>query len=84
MDYKHFKYDRSEMGIFLKKKKEQGYRCAYTNEPIVLGLNANLGRIPPIFRFPELEKGLDNVEWVSAKVHHKFIEFCQIISQLIV
>lgn len=68
------------MVILLKKKlKEQYHRCAYTNEPIVLDLNANLGSILPIFRFPELEKGSDNVEWVFAKVHHKFIEFCQII-----
>ena len=77
-------------GLALKEKLDaQNYCCAYTNEPLVLGKNAQLDHILPVSRFPELRGDLDNVEWVAAKVNHaknamtkdEFLAFCKIISQ---
>ena len=52
-----------------KKLKAQNYRCAYTGELIVLGLNDSLDHILPISRFPELRSDPANVEWVTRKVN---------------
>lgn len=91
--YWHFKDARTEIAVLFKKKLEaQNYCCAYTNEPLVLGLNTELDHILPVSRFLELVKDLDNIEWVLTKVNHanksmtrdEFLEFCKIISKRVV
>lgn len=42
----------------------QGWRCAYTGVPIVLGENDSIDHIKPISRFPELRYDVSNLEWV--------------------
>jgi 5-methylcytosine-specific restriction endonuclease McrA len=52
-----------------QKLKDQNYRCAYTGEEIILGLNDSLDHILPISKFPELRSDPANVEWVTRKVN---------------
>jgi 5-methylcytosine-specific restriction endonuclease McrA len=52
-----------------EKLKSQNYRCAYTGELIVLGVNDSLDHILPISRFPELRHDPANTEWVTRKVN---------------
>lgn len=52
-----------------QKLKDQNYRCAYTSEEIILGLNDSLDHILPISKFPELRNDPTNVEWVTRKVN---------------
>lgn len=52
-----------------QKLKDQNYRCAYTGEKIILGLNDSLDHILPISRYPELRSDPFNVEWVTRKVN---------------
>lgn len=52
-----------------EKLRQQNYRCAYTGEEIILGLNDSLDHILPIVHFPELRSDPTNVEWVTRKVN---------------
>ena len=55
-----------EAEYILKKLQAQSYRCPYTGEKLILGLNAQLDHIKPRSRFPKLLGDLDNLEWISA------------------
>lgn len=55
--------------IIGQKLKDQNYRCAYTGEEIILGLNDSLDHILPTSKFPELRNDPANVEWVTRKVN---------------
>jgi len=55
--------------LISEKLKAQNYRCAYTGEPIELGVNDSLDHILPTSRFPELRTDPANVEWVTRKVN---------------
>lgn len=52
-----------------QKLHDQNYRCAYTGELIVLGLNDSLDHVLPISKFPKLRSDPTNVEWVTRKVN---------------
>lgn len=52
-----------------QKLKAQNYRCAYTGEEIILGLNDSLDHILPISKYPELRHDPENTEWVTRKVN---------------
>lgn len=56
-------------GLIGQKLRDQNYRCAYTGEKIILGLNDSLDHILPISKFPELRSDPANVEWVTRKVN---------------
>jgi len=56
--------------IMLDRLKQQDYKCPYTGEQIILGINAHLDHIKPKSRFPELATDLNNIEWVSAVINH--------------
>lgn len=43
--------------------------CAYTGEPIALGVNAALDHIFPVSRFPDKAKDPENVCWVTREVN---------------
>jgi hypothetical protein len=54
----------------LKDKLEaQGYRCAYTGRPLVLGVNASIDQIFPTSQFPERISDPLNIEWVDKSVN---------------
>lgn len=55
--------------IIGQKLKGQNYRCAYTGEEIILGLNDSLDHVLPVSKFPELRSDPTNVEWVTRKVN---------------
>ena len=76
--------------IGLKKQLvKQNYKCPYTGELLILGVNASLDHIKPASRFPELIGTLSNMEWVSKEVNRikgamtkeEFISFCHMISK---
>jgi hypothetical protein len=55
---------------FIKAKLDaQGWKCAYTGEVLVLGVNDSLDHIFPAFHFPELKNDPCNTEWVTRKVN---------------
>jgi len=47
---------------------KQNYKCAYTGEPLILGLNASIDHIKPIFKYPELQYDINNIQWVTKKL----------------
>ncbi len=47
----------------------QGWTCAYTGEPLRLGINASVDHIYPISRFPERAHDIGNLEWVCLSVN---------------
>ena len=78
------------MGKKLEEKLiSQNYRCPYTNEILIPGINCHLDHIYPKHRFPELSSDINNVEWVSEKVNlakrvmtkKEFIDFCKTVCQ---
>lgn len=48
---------------------QQGGRCAYTNQLLTPGLSATLDHKFPSKRFPDLDRNLDNLEWVDRYVN---------------
>jgi hypothetical protein len=56
--------------LLKEKLVEQNYRCPYTGNLLVLGVNASIDHIYPQSRFPELISNPDNFEWVDIKVNH--------------
>jgi hypothetical protein len=66
-----FRYFRTrEHGdALLRMLNEQKWRCAYTGEPLVLGVNDSLDHKNPRSRYPEQALGLDNLEWVTRLVN---------------
>lgn len=62
----------------------QNRLCAYTNKPLVLGVNASLDHILPRSRFPHLRSEPSNTHWVDASInsmkhnmtHEEFIAVC--------
>lgn len=65
---------------------QQG-RCAYTGEPLVLGVNASLDHILPTSRFPGRSCDPTNAEWVERRVNEmkrdrtpdEFLELIEVI-----
>lgn len=78
--------DRIESGRIVKEiMVKQNYRCPYTGEVLVPGINCSLDHILPRSRFKELITNIDNLEWVTKLVnrskydmtkeeYYKFIE----------
>ena len=64
--------------------KSQDYRCAYTGEELVPGVNASLDHIVPISYAANMAADLNNMEWVSLQVNlmkrepdrSKFLDIC--------
>ncbi len=78
----------TEIANILKQKLvSQNYKCPYTGEILIPGVNCHLDHIYSKHRFPELKSNLDNVEWVSEKANiakqtmtkKEFTDFCGII-----
>lgn len=49
--------------------KQQGCRCTYTGDKIILGLNDSLDHILPAHHYPKLKDSPDNVEWVTREIN---------------
>jgi len=49
--------------------EEQGCKCSYTGQEIVLGENDSLDHVLPKKRFPDKRKDLDNIQWVTRRVN---------------
>ncbi len=73
--------------ILKEKLVAQGFRCAYSGEPIVPGINASIDHIVPSSRGGSPEA--HNLQWVSKIVnlmktsmtHDEFIAMCKRISE---
>lgn len=53
----------------LEKLEKQNRQCAYTKEPLILGLNDSIDHIYPVKRFPNQRHDLANFEWVTRQVN---------------
>jgi hypothetical protein len=47
----------------------QDYRCPYTGEQLVLGVNDSVDHKYPVARFPERAHDPNNIEWVSRPIN---------------
>lgn len=47
----------------------QDYRCSYTGDQLILGLNTSLDHIYPKTKFPELARSVDNMQWVCLDIN---------------
>lgn len=52
-----------------EKLEQQGGRCPYTGERLVLGVNASVDHVLPVSRFPERRTDPRNVEWVTRRIN---------------
>lgn len=82
---KIFKRSDAELTkILLDRFKNHPY-CYYTDEKLILGLNASLDHKQSVSNHPELAKDIDNLVWVSWRVNwtkrafneDEFINFCK-------
>jgi len=55
--------------VLQAKWKEQGGRCPYTGELLILGRTATVDHIHPQSRFPELATDPSNMEWTSDRIN---------------
>jgi hypothetical protein len=60
---------RKHWTVLRQKLIEQEYRCAYTGELLILGVNDSLEHICPAQRYPELARDPMNTEWVTREVN---------------
>lgn len=79
---------KSGLWMSLKEKLEaQNFKCAYTGEAIVPGINASIDHIVPASRGGS--DGPENLQWVSKVInlmktsmtHDEFIAMCKRISE---
>lgn len=47
----------------------QDYKCVYTGETIILGVNDSLDHKLPFAHFPENRYDMNNLEWVTRKIN---------------
>lgn len=79
---------RSKGQLLAERFEEQGGRCPYTGDVLIIGVNASIDHILPISRFPERARDVANVEWVRYDVNimkRNFTkaEFLEIISSIV-
>ena len=55
--------------VLRDKLIQQNYRCAYSGDTLVPGMNAAVDHKLPYCRFPEHRYDPDNVEWVTLEVN---------------
>jgi hypothetical protein len=73
----------------LKQQLEmQGYKCAYTGDALILGVNDSADHKFPISRFPEQASDATNIEWVRRDINgmkrdRTPDEFRQLLSQIL-
>jgi transposase-like protein len=68
--------------------ERQQFRCVYTGETLVPGVNMSLDHIMPTSRFPHLAGEITNVQWVTKKInvmkgartHDEFVALCRLIA----
>ncbi len=53
----------------LKKLETQQFRCVYSGDEIVLGVNDSIDHIYPKSRYPELALDVSNIQWVTRIVN---------------
>ena len=49
--------------------EKQNFKCAYTNETLILGVNASIDHKFPASRFPDLYNDVDNLQWVTKSIN---------------
>lgn len=68
--FRVLKTAKIDMAKRLQEKMDaQNWECPYTGTKLVLGLNCHLDHRLPIVRFPEFQRELWNLEWVSSEVN---------------
>lgn len=60
---------RRHWAVLLTTLERQEWKCAYTGEPLVLGVNDSIDHIYPIARFPERRSDPHNIEWVVRRIN---------------
>lgn len=55
--------------VLAEKLEGQNYRCAYTGDKLILGLNDSIDHILPASRYPQYKTDPANVEWVTREVN---------------
>lgn len=55
--------------VLLVILEDQGYRCSYTGEQLVLGVNDSIDHILPRSRYPDLTLDPSNIQWVTRVVN---------------
>jgi 5-methylcytosine-specific restriction endonuclease McrA len=55
--------------ILLNILEKQDYRCAYTGEKLILGVNDSIDHILPRSRYPDLTLDPSNIQWVTRVIN---------------
>lgn len=60
---------RRKIGVLIELFKKQEGKCFYTNEPIMIGVNASIDHIKPRSKNKELAQCSDNLVWAHREVN---------------
>lgn len=55
--------------LLKEKLQNQNFKCAYTQEDLIIGRNASIDHIKPVFKYPELSDNIDNIQWVTKEMN---------------
>ena len=55
--------------ILKNKLESQEYKCAFTNDVLILGVNDSLDHKFPISRFPDDYDNMDNLHWTTRTIN---------------
>jgi len=80
---------RGSSRIIKNKIIAQDFKCFYTGEQLVPGINASIDHLKPKKRFPELKNNPDNIVWCSQNINEQkrdttkeeFITICHLIAK---
>jgi hypothetical protein len=68
VSFRHFDCEDYYIDL-LHKLQKQDFKCAYTGDYLILGINDSLDHIFPKKKFPEKAKSLDNIQWVTRDIN---------------
>lgn len=68
LSYRYLKTRLNDQ-LLLDKLKAQNYKCVYTGETLILGLNDSIDHIKPASKYPELKSDINNLQWVLRDVN---------------
>jgi hypothetical protein len=88
VSWNHFKVEKYWEGLKAIAEK-QDYKCVYTDETLIPGLNMGLDHKKSQKNNPELKDDIANLQWVTKKInviknelsHDEFIDLCNAISK---
>jgi len=77
----------SKYKLLKNKLEKQDYKCAYTGDKLILGLNASADHIKPLSTHTHLYDDVNNIQWTTIdvnimKLNHSEEDFFQLVKKI--